>query len=516
MGMIQTWWSNHGGSTWSSSGGSTVYFWIDAIYESQSIADNTTKLKVRLTTTADHQNGNGGSGYYFSCSYCGERSGGEVWYYANETILESDWQYIKHNDDGKKTITVYATATNKYLGINVNFSANIELPAIPRKATITSAQDFNDEQNPVLSYKNPAGSAVTTLQACLSFDGTTDHIKYRDISKSGSSYTFTLTSAERQVLYQNMVTEKEKPITFIVKSVLGETTYYEKLQKKITIVNASPTGSIALLETNQAVISKIGSSNAQTVIKSISEIQATLTTQGHKGATIKSFNMTCGALSSSGKSVYIFKGVSANTISYTITDSRNNVANGSVSFANFIPYILPTITESEFERVSLDGNDIKLNAKISCYTGSINDTMNTFTITYSGSNGQSGTITSYTKDSANNLIEIKDLVLSNKVAAGEVPTFTLTVKDMFSTNSASNIVILMVPSFDAGENDFQVNGILYVADTKGENKVDILATLKSTQTTANSAKTTANAAPKVFVQSAQPTATKKGDIWFKI
>lgn len=90
MGMIQTWWSNHGGSTWSSSGGSTVYFWIDAIYESQSIADNTTKLKVRLTTTADHQNGNGGSGYYFSCSYCGERSGGEVWYYANETILESD------------------------------------------------------------------------------------------------------------------------------------------------------------------------------------------------------------------------------------------------------------------------------------------------------------------------------------------------------------------------------------------------------------------------------------------
>lgn len=44
----------------------------------------------------------------------------------------------------------------------------------------------------------------------------------------------------------------------------------------------------------------------------------------------------------------------------------------------------------------------------------------------------------------------------------------------------------------------------------------ITTSTENLQSQINSVKTTANAAPKVFIQSAQPTATKKGDIWFKI
>lgn len=398
--------------------------------------------------------------------------------------------------------------------MNVSFSATFDLPTIPRAATITEAPNFNDEQNPVLKYSNPAGSAATTLQACLSFDGSTAHIAYRNLTKTGTSYTFNLTSAERQVLYNNTKNAQTKDITFIVKTVIGSSTFYKKSTKTLSIINANPTGTITIAETNQAVINVLDKSDASTAIKGISNIKATVTPTLKKGATLKSISMTCGAANNNGANPYTFSGISAEVINYTITDSRGNTTKSSIKISNFVPYILPKITTSEFARVSLDNNNIVLNAEIDCYTGDIEDSINTFTLTYTGSNNKSGTIADYTK--TNNHISIKNLSFTNLVSDGEVPTFTLMVKDVFSTDSASNIVIMMVPAFDAGENDLQVNGTLYVADTKGENKVDILATLKSTQTTANSAKTTANAAPKVFVQSAQPTATKKGDIWFKI
>ena len=514
MATLTTSWANYGGTTWSSSGGSTVYFWIDAKYNSQDIAKNTTTIEVRLTSTADHQNGNGGSGYGFSCTYCTGKSGGEVWYYANETILSSPATEITHNDNGTKTVTINARAYNNYLGFDKYFSATFDLPSIPRAATISSAQDFNDEQNPVLNYSNPAKNSVASLQACLSFDGTTDHIAYRDISKTGTSYTFNLTNAEREVLYKNTVDTNKKLITYIVKTVIGANTYYKKIEKYLTITNANPTGSVALTEMNSTVINKVGGNTAQHVIKHISNIKAVLTSTGKKSATIKSVNLSCGAASSNGASTYTFNAVAANGIKYTITDSRGFKTEQTVPFANFVEYVVPKIVYSDFERVSLDSTNIKLNATIDCYTGEIKGALNTFAITYSGSNGKSGTITSYSAD--DNQIVISDLVLLDQAGTNEIPTFTLSVVDAFSSATASNVVVLMVPSFDAGENDFQVNGTLYVADAKGNNKVDILSTLKSTQTTANNAKTAADAAPKVFVQSAQPTATKKGDIWFKI
>lgn len=78
MATLTTSWANYGGGTWSSSGGSTVYFWINARYETQSIENNSTTIYVRLTSTADHPNGNGGSGYAFSCTYCDGKSGSDV------------------------------------------------------------------------------------------------------------------------------------------------------------------------------------------------------------------------------------------------------------------------------------------------------------------------------------------------------------------------------------------------------------------------------------------------------
>jgi hypothetical protein len=70
-------------------------------------------------------------------------------------------------------------------------------------ATITYAPNFNDESNPTIKYNNPAGKTVTSLQACISLDGSKADVSYRNIPKKGTSYTFDLTDEERNVLREN-------------------------------------------------------------------------------------------------------------------------------------------------------------------------------------------------------------------------------------------------------------------------------------------------------------------------
>ena len=107
---------------------------------------------------------------------------------------------ITHNADGtagnvgfQLNGSVYTNRTNSYTG-------SISLTRIPRQANLTSAPDFNDEANPTINYSNPAGNSVSSLDACISLTGSRDDVGYRAVSKTGTSYTFNLTEAERNVL----------------------------------------------------------------------------------------------------------------------------------------------------------------------------------------------------------------------------------------------------------------------------------------------------------------------------
>lgn len=464
MAISQTFdWASHASST-------GYYVYLEAKETSYDVAKNTSKVSLYVKLYPHSSTWASSQGCTISLKW----NGGEVASGSTDSLLSgqsvsASWSGdVVHSADGKYTGTVSWSISAG--GSNANRpvsgssgSHTLKLTDIPRAATITSAVDFKDEQNPTLGYSNPAGSNATTLQACLSFDGSTAHIAYRDIPKGETSYTFNFTAAERQVLYDNTKDTNKKLITYIVKTVIGSNTYYNKAEKYLTIENANPTGSITFTETNSKVIDYIGNNTAMTVIKSISNIKAVLTSSGKKSATIKSVNMTCGAASSGGASTYTFNAVAANTINYSITDSRGNITNGSAPFENFVPYVIPKITSSEFERISLDSNNIQLNAIIECYTEKIGTAINTFTIEYSSSNGKSGTISSYTKDK--NKITITDLAFENMVEGqNDTPTFTLTIKDIFSSASASNTVIPIVPTFDAGISDVQINGDLKVIE----------------------------------------------------
>ena len=156
------------------------------------------------------------------------------------TTLFSKTLTITHGTDGTKNIYVeskisHSRFTSSYHGFTVT------LTDIPRQATVTSATNFTDEGNPTITYQNSAGSTVTSLQACISLTGSNPDVPYRDISPTGTTYTFELTSAERTTLRNACPNSNTLTVYFYVKTVIAGQTYYSNKPATMDIVNAYPT-----------------------------------------------------------------------------------------------------------------------------------------------------------------------------------------------------------------------------------------------------------------------------------
>lgn len=258
---------------------------------------------------------------------------------------------IYHNSDGKKTINISANfnpnATSSLYGGAV--SGSFKLDDIPRQAVITSAPDFNDEQNPTINYKNQAGDIVTSLQACISLSGSADDIPYRDIPKNGTSYTFNLTEAERNTLRNATTTSNSRTVIFFIRTVINGNTLNSTLSKTLSIVNAKPvftTANVTYEDTNSSVVAI--TKNNQHIVQNKSNVKVNYTSAtALKGASISnySFNLngvTQGVTGSSGAVIFGAINSSSNlTLTATVTDSRGNKTSVTKT-VTVIPYSVPT------------------------------------------------------------------------------------------------------------------------------------------------------------------------------
>ncbi len=201
-------------------------------------------------------------------------------------------------------------------------SGTVTLTSIPRKATITAAPNFNDEENPTITYSNKAGEAVTELKAGISTDGTTVDIYYRDIPKTGSSYTFELTDKEREVLRNATTDSNSRTVVFKIRTKIGEKTYWSELSKTLSIVNANPVMNPTVEDTGSVSVTLTGDAENK-MIRNYNVMAVAANATAQKGATITGYNISCG-----GKSITTASGtlsyVSSNDFVFTVTDSRGN------------------------------------------------------------------------------------------------------------------------------------------------------------------------------------------------
>lgn len=361
---------------------------------------------------------------------------------------------IAHNNEGKATIAV-SLATAIYDSTVKTSSANWTLDDIPRAATLTAAPHFTDEDNPTITYSNPAGVNVTSIKACIAdANGQNLFAAYRDIPKTGTSYTFNLTDAEREALRWATINSPNLTVKFYVTTVIGGITYYSTLDKIMTITNANPAILPTIEDIGAASTALTGDGNI--IIKGFNYIKPQILATPKKHATIKKYMIRCGAqtVTFDGE---VFVNVESGIFEIVVTDSRGYTTTQTIT-KTLIDYVKLTCNLKAGKPNAQGEMSIKIDGHY--FNGSFGKETNTLQVQfrYKAENEDFGEWINATEagvsgNTYDTTIDITGLDYRQ--------AYTFQARAIDKVNTAGILSaerrVKAIPVFDWGENDFQFN-----------------------------------------------------------
>ncbi|MBO5062909.1 MAG: hypothetical protein J6C08_00140 [Campylobacter sp.] len=438
---------------------SLTFSWSRSSY---SIADNTTTISWSLK-------GSGSQTQYFKAGGFTVVIDGETVYststdtriqLSNGTLVASGTKTIKHNADGSRSFSASASGGIFTYAVNCSGSGSWDLNSIPRAATITAAPNFTDEDNPTITYSNPAGSNVTKLEACISLTGAIADIPYREISKTGTSYTFELTEEERNTLRNATLSgSATRDVMFFVATTIGGTIYRKTSTKTLTIVNATPTFTSSVEDTRGTSTALTGSTvDNVSMIKGFNYMACSMEATAYKGASITRYKITNGANAVEAAAAY-FDNSESNTFKFEVWDSRGNYN----SYTTTIPMIdyIPLTTNVD-GKIVLSTSDstkatVSFTAQGNCFKGNFGAVDNSLAIDYTVADTEGNV-------AANDVVEI---ALNGNTYSIDIDiedldyrkSYVVYVKatDAIKSMQANSKTLKAIPIFDWGENDFNFN-----------------------------------------------------------
>lgn len=438
------------------------------INQTQNIANNTSTLNWTLYSE-------GGAVNYYAIRETIVKINGTQVYYKAKTNWDSyafpaatgnvsGSIVVSHNTDGSLSVPIYfktAVATDSAIK---DYGGNFTLTANPRAAILTKVDDFNDEGNLKIYYSNAAGNSVDALDACISSTGSTDDIaSYRAVTKTGTSYTFSLTTAERQKLRQNVTNGNSATATFYLRTKIGSNYYYEKINKAYTLINYTPTLTPTAVDTNQNALALTG--NSSTIIKGFNTVAFTTGAALRKEAT----SITSQGCSNSGRTYEGSSGTIYNaengTFSFYATDNRGNNSAATAINLTVIPYVKLTCSlDATIELASDNTATATLNISGNYWSGNFGETSNYIEVGYRYKVGNGDweewvipSIFDGTINTASNTYSL-DITLIGLDYRESITVQAKAFDAVYTTGIATQeIVLKTVPVFDWGENDFNFN-----------------------------------------------------------
>ena len=381
---------------------------------------------------------------------------------------------IYHDVYGKKTVSIdvnFRLASNNSgtgSGSKISGTQTIALTDIPRFATITSAPNFNDDEKPTIIYSNPAGANVTSLQACITLDGSNPNVDasvavaYRNIPVTGTSYTFDdITPSELYAIYYTMTNSNSRQVYFKIKTVIGDTVGYSQVERTLNIANPNPTVNPIIIDTDDTV-TKITGDN-KILVKYYSNASVTSNASAVKYSTLTSTKVTCGSKSITSQNGVI-NDIDSGTFTFYAKDSRGNETTKTITPSSgvfsFIDYVRPTCVIANH----LPDTDGKMFIEVSgnYYNGNIGKTPNTLTVQYrykpvGGSYSAWKTITSRSLNGTLYYSSTEESGLDYQTAY----VFQARAIDIFEEAYSIEKTVKSTPVFDWGENDFKFNVPVY-------------------------------------------------------
>ena len=385
--------------------------------------------------------------------------------------LTNEWVTLKtitvtvnHNTDGTGSCYIYAkikgpsntTMSSTY----VSTTTTVDLDTIPRQATMTSATDFTDLIGPTITYTNPLGAAVPSLQVGISLDGTSDcAIAYRDVSKTAETATIELTEDELNVLYAstptaNSTNKYSRTVWIYLRTRIDTTYYYSPLSKTFTITNPEPTLDPNIVDTNDDTVSLTG--NSSILVKYYSNAAITFKATALKQASVSSKKVTCGTKSLTADGT--IENVESNNFIFTVTDSRGLTTTKTVT-PSFVDYIKPTCNLAN----SMPDGEGNMTVAVTgnYFNGSFGAVSNTLTVyyRYKAAGSSYGSWTAMSVTLGNNTYSATAALTGLDYQTAYV--FQAYAKDALGTVYSVEKTVKATPVFDWGENDFKFNVPVY-------------------------------------------------------
>lgn len=371
-------------------------------------------------------------------------------------LTEFTSEPIQHNEDGTKAITISCnfkltkTLDGIYYGV-ISASETVELDILTQGATITAAASFTDEENPRIGISNLAG-ANADLYFYLSLDGETALTSIRNIPPLNTVAIMSLTNNERNLLRQACPNSKTLPVWYILKTIIGGNTYYDKIEKTMSIVNAEPSLVSTITPTGDETSDLTGSDN--TLIRYYSDVSYSTTPLTYKYATVKSLTIRNGSVQQDGHSGTLFD-VESGEFVLTITDSRGYTTTRTY-YKNIVNYVKLSCIVSAASNPSASGQ-ATITVSGNCFNGNFGASANSLYVLYrrkqDGGSWSSYTTLSPIKSGNTYTATITETDLDYR----STYTYQAVAIDALTAINSGDYSLRTVPIFDWGSNDFNFN-----------------------------------------------------------
>lgn len=250
---------------------------------------------------------------------------------------------IRHDGMGEASFVMKVVSEGLFTGSpDRTVTETAYLDTIPVPATLTSAPNFTDEDNPIIYFSCPTPSLIASLEACIEWSGGLNTVPYRGIAGEDGYYEFVLTDAERKKLRQGITTGSSRNIRFSLRTKINNYYYTSNLTRTIELINHEPVLNPGYYDQNNTIVNLTGSSS--TIVRYYSNIWVDAGASARKEAILSSVRISCGEKYLDQGSGLI-EGVAADKIYFTATDSRGFTTE-EVLEPNFIPYVRLTASTS--------------------------------------------------------------------------------------------------------------------------------------------------------------------------
>jgi len=297
-------------------------------------------------------------------------------------LLATSTRTVTHNPDGTKSITIggrldiNVTLSGTYYGTITIPTVTVSLAPIPRASSITSFPSFTIGNDFTVTIQRASSAFTHKLE--LKYGSTVIATR----TGIGTSYTFSLSTAEQDALYAAMSNVTSGTVTLVCTTFNGSTQIGSPVSKTATatvgnFIVPSLTSITATEENSEVTLGFF--------IQNVSKIRFTVNgAQAGRGSTIKSIKVNFNSVNYNGSSVLVTGINVSGTLSATatVTDNRNRTASKTVN-VTIVPYAAPKLTSVSIVRCYSDGSENPLGDHIKVVTdGNISSLDGNNTMTY--------------------------------------------------------------------------------------------------------------------------------------